>query len=332
MMPERQTLISIITVNYNELAVTAELLQSLKQLAYWPGSELNGKLNFEIFVVDNGSPENAYPALSSQFSEIFCIRSDENLGFAGGNNIAVQQCRGDFLFFINNDTIPTAGLVEQLLDVFEQNPSCGIVSPKICYDPADQGGQQIIQYAGTSPVSVFTARNQTFGAGQRDKGQFADLKHTAYAHGAAMMVPRQVIQMVGPLPEAFFLYYEELDWCEQIKRAGFEVMVEPRALIYHKESLAVQKVSALKTFYLTRSRLLFMRRNRTGLQFLLFLLFFLLFTAPKASLLHLLKGEWPQLKAFWKAVYSILFGSKTHWGAQRIVAGSIYATSHSKPV
>jgi GT2 family glycosyltransferase len=126
---------------------------------------------------------------------------------------------------------------------------------------------------------------------------------TAYAHGAAMLLPRSVIDQVGLMNEDFFLYYEELDWCERIRKAGYEVWVEPRVRIYHKESATVQKLGALKTYYLNRNRVWFMRKHHKGLSLLLFYLFLFCFTIPKNSLLYLIKGERKNLAAFLKGVF-----------------------------
>jgi hypothetical protein len=289
-----QPLVSIITVNFNEPAVTCELLGSIRKVKY---------RNLEIIVVDNGSSENPQELLKKHYPEVKFIRSEKNLGFAGGNNLGIQASSGDFLFFLNNDAELTDGAIETLLALFEAVPRAGIASPKICYHNAKPGSEpDVIQYVGTTHVHPLTARNSTPGAGEIDNGQFSKAKPTAYAHGAAMIVPRQVVDQVGLMSEVFFLYYEELDWCEQIRRAGYEIYVEPNAKVYHKESYSVKKTSALKTYYLNRNRLLFMRRNRSGNQWRVFCVFLILFTLPKNTLSFLLKGDWKNLKAFWKAI------------------------------
>lgn len=294
--------ISIITVNYNELEVTCELLNSIRK--YTPAG-----MQVETWVVDNASKENSVPYINEHFPEVKTIRSEENLGFAGGNNLAVRQAKGDYLFFINNDAELTEGALEKLREAFETVPQLGVVSPKICFFKAVSGGQQeeedadIIQYLGTTPVHPLTARNRTFGAMEKDKGQYTKLRATAYAHGAAMMVKREAIEKAGLMWEHFFLYYEELDWCARIRKAGFEVYVEPNAKIYHKESLATGKISALKTYYITRNRILFMRRNYSGWQIAAFTLFLTFFTIPKNVLLYLLKRDFANLKGFLKAIW-----------------------------
>jgi GT2 family glycosyltransferase len=104
--------------------------------------------------------------------------------------------------------------------------------------------------------------------------------------------------------EDFFLYYEELDWCARIRRAGFEVWVEPRARIWHKESLTIEKMGTTKTYYLTRNRVLFMRRNFSGWRLTVFFIFLCLVTIPKNCIFYILKGNFEQLKAFLSGIFS----------------------------
>ena len=107
-------------------------------------------------------------------------------------------------------------------------------------------------------------RNRSIGFGETDKGLY-DLAHpTPYAHGAAMMVKREAIDKVGLMPECYFLYYEELDWSMMFTRAGYSIWYEPACTIYHKESQSTGQNSPLKTYYLTRNRLLFVKRNVKG--------------------------------------------------------------------
>jgi GT2 family glycosyltransferase len=287
-------MVSIITINYNSLDVTCELLQSVRKFG---GKEV------EVVVVDNASVDNPEAFIRNHFPEVKFVRSEKNLGFAGGNNLGIKASKGDFLFFLNNDAELTAGAIEKLLALFSTNSGIGIASPKICYHNARPGSEQdVIQYVGTTHVHQLTARNSTLGERETDNGQYQKAEPTAYAHGAAMMVPREVLDKAGLMSEDFFLYYEELDWCEQIRRAGYDVWVEPSAKIYHKESYSVSKISALKTYYINRNRLLFMRRNKSKTQWRAFCVFLFMFTVPKNSLMYLIKGDFVNLKAFLKAI------------------------------
>ena len=282
-------LISIITIYYINADISAALLQSVLCLEY---------NNVEVIVVDNASKENPTAKLKSILPSVKIIISDKNLGFAGGNNLGIKQAKGDYLFFVNNDTELTPTILEGLLEIFRDYPDAGVVSPKFHYYYAPG----TIEFAGYNAVNTFTARNSMVGCRTKDEGQYDAISQTNYGHGGGMMVSRRVIEEVGPMPEVYFLYYEEFDWCEQIKKKGFNIYYQYKSLIYHKESMTVGKTSTLKTFYLNRNRILFMRRNVKGISFLGFAFYYTFFTLPKNTVSYLLKKETDHLKAFWKGV------------------------------
>ncbi|HXH19766.1 MAG TPA: glycosyltransferase family 2 protein [Chitinophagales bacterium] len=299
MQTKSHPLVSIITVNFNQAEMTCALLNSVKKLTY---------PNFEMIVVDNGSQENPSAKILTVFPSAKIIISKINLGFAGGNNLGIRESKGEYLFFVNNDTELSADVIEPLLMAFEKNKKAGVISPKIYYFEQPE----IIQYAGYTPVNPCTARNATIGQFEKDRGQHDQPKPTPYAHGAAMMVKREAIDKAGMMPEFFFLYYEELDWCEQIRKAGFEIYYEPKAKVYHKESVSVGKLSPMKTFYLTRNRILFMRRNAGTLNLMLFALFLAFVTIPKNVLMYCLKGEFTLARSFLQGVIWNLFNKIPH--------------------
>jgi hypothetical protein len=288
-----QPLISIITVNYNGLKYTEELLNSIQKQSY---------KNIEIWVVDNASKENPVPYFNENYPEIKTIHSEKNRGFAGGNNLAIKEAKGDFLFFINNDAEITEGVLEKLVALFYNNTKLGMASPMICYYKAPPSVEQdFIQYAGMTEVHPVTARNTILSERTYDEGQHKLPFTTAYAHGAAMMIKREVIEKVGLMYENYFLYYEELDWSARIRRLGYEIMVEPRAKVYHKESVSVGTISPLKTYYLNRNRILFMRRNVTNI--LPFLIYLTTIVIPKNLIFFILKGQIAHARVFIKAIW-----------------------------
>ena len=132
-----------------------------------------------------------------------------------------------------------------------------MVSPKIKFS----WGDNPIQFAGYTQLSSITMRNRAIGCGEADNGQYNTAHTTPYAHGAAMMVKREVIDKAGLMPECYFLYYEELDWSMMIRRAGYVIWYEPASTIYHKESQTTGQNRPLRTYYVTRNRLLFAKRN-----------------------------------------------------------------------
>lgn len=241
--------ISIITINYNGLKDTCELLDTL------PVEDDS----IEVIVVDNASKQDEVTQIEQRYPQIKVIRSKENLGFAGGNNLGIQAAQGKYLFFLNNDTLlrPHTSDFRHLITRLESSDKIGAVCPMIRFS----WGNNPIQFAGYTPLSKITMRNRSIGFGEADNGQYDTPHSTPYAHGAAMMVKREVIDKAGLMPECYFLYYEELDWSMMIRRAGFDIWYEPSCTIFHKESQTTGQNSPLRTYYITRNRLLFVKRN-----------------------------------------------------------------------
>jgi len=283
-------LVTIITVNYNQVAVTHEMLASVQHLTY-PA--------LEVIVVDNGSPTNAFTAAdAARYPNVKLLSSAKNLGFAGGNNLALREAQGAYALLINNDTELTPDLIERLLEPMEANPAIAIVCPKIRYYQPEN----LIQFAGYRPLNGYLGQTTPYGGKEVDQGQYDQPGPTHFAHGAAMMVRRSAWEQVGLMAEEFFLYYEELDWSCQFRRAGYQIYYQPTALVRHKESVSVGKANPLKVYYVTRNRIYFMRRNTRGLQRLLFFLFFIVLAVPKHVLTYLLKGQRAYLSAFVRGV------------------------------
>ena len=254
----RECELSIITINYNGLKDTCELIDTLP---------LEDE-SIEVIVIDNASTQDEATQIEQRYPQVKVIRSKENLGFAGGNNLGIQVAHGKYLFFINNDTLlgsekgivnseKFASAFQPLINRLESDPKIGIVSPKIKFS----WGENLIQYAGYTPLSSITMRNRAIGCGETDNGQYETPHTTPYAHGAAMMIKREVVEKAGLMPECYFLYYEELDWSVMIRRAGYIIWYEPACTIFHKESQTTGQNSPLRTYYLTRNRLLFAKRN-----------------------------------------------------------------------
>nr|GEZ99067.1 hypothetical protein [Tanacetum cinerariifolium] len=191
--------------------------------------------NYEVIVVDNDSATEELLPITTQFSNVRLIRSARNLGFAGGNNAGITIANGEYILFLNNDTEVAQDFLEPLVELFESNPLVGIASPKLIF----HGTNNLIQYAGCSGINPWTGRSVTFGLLEKDEGQHNTSALTAQIHGAAMMVPMSLIREVGLMPELYFLYYEELDWCEMIKRAGYKSYYVATSTVYHKESVSV---------------------------------------------------------------------------------------------
>ena len=285
--------ISIITINYNGLADTCALIETIPF-----------KDNLEVIVVDNASrnQEVETDTIAKRFPQVKVIKSQHNLGFAGGNNLGIQAAQGKYLFFINNDTIFKDFNIQALINRLESSPTIGVVCPKIRF----AWGSNPIQFTGFTPLSPITVRNQAIGFGEEDQGQYETPHTTPYAHGAAMMIKREAIDKVGLMPECFFLYYEELDWSMMFTRAGYEIWYEPQCTIYHKESQATGQNSPLRTYYIVRNRLLLVKRNWVGATKYLAYIYLLGAVGLRDICKSAITGKWDLLKATIRGIRDFL--------------------------
>ena len=286
--------LSIITINYNGLNDTCTLIESI------PFND-----NLEVIVVDNASLNTEADTISRKFPQVKVIKSDRNLGFAGGNNLGIKAAQGKYLFLINNDTYFKAFNLMPLIDRLESSNNIAIVCPKIKF----AWGNNPIQFTGYTPLSKITVRNQAIGFGEEDQGQYDTPHPTPYAHGAAMLIKREAIDKAGLMPECFFLYYEELDWSMMFTRAGYQIWYDPACTVYHKESQATGQNSPLRTYYIVRNRLLLVRRNWSGVTKYLSYAYLLGVVGLRDICKSTLTGQWDILKATLRGICDFMTSS-----------------------
>jgi GT2 family glycosyltransferase len=293
-------MVSVITVNYNNTQVTLELLESLYA---------HEGFAVEVIVVDNASRENPEQNIKENFPQVKFIRSDRNLGFAGGNNLGIAQATGDYLFFVNNDTDFTAPIIAQLVTVLEEDKTIGAVCPILVY-PSGK-----IQFAGFTPINAWTGRNKCL-----TSPASAELKvNTSYAHGAAFMISHTLVQQIGNMPEHYFLYFEELDWSAKITQLNYKIVVLTTTQLIHKESQTVGSFSELKSYFMSRNRLLFMRRNVSQPAVVFFWFYFLLVASPTHIIRYLISGNWNCVRAHLAGIFWNL-----RWSANSLTLGYKY--------
>jgi len=287
-------LLSIITINYNGQKDTCELIESLP---------LEDK-SIEVIVVDNASAQDEATIIEERYPQVKIIRSKKNLGFAGGNNLGIKAAKGKYLFFLNNDTLlkPQTSDIRSLISRLETSPKIGMVCPKIRFT----WGNQLIQFAGYTPLTPITMRNKAIGCGEVDHGQFDTPHLTPYAHGAAMMIKREVIEKAGLLPECYFLYYEELDWSMMIRHVGYDIWYEPACTVFHKESQTTGQNSPLRTYYITRNRLLFAQRNQQAMAKYITYLYLISIVAIRDILKYAFQQRWDLVRATIRGVVSLI--------------------------
>lgn len=248
-------------LHYGAKENTLECLKSLKILS-------TTSYQLLTIVVDNASPE-PLNVEEKEFKDINLkiIKNKVNLGFAGGHNVVVSESirQGvDYILILNNDTIVDKNLIEELLKIDQKG--VGIIAPKIYFAPGfefhrdrykeNERGKVIWYAGGVIDWDNVIAKHR--GVDEVDSGQFDKAQETNFASGACMLVKREVFEKVGLLDGKYFLYYEDSDLCMRVKRAGYKIMLAPKAILWHKNAGAAGgSGSPLQDYYITRNRLLF---------------------------------------------------------------------------
>lgn len=240
--------IAVIILNWNGLSDTLECISSFKK---------NTFRNFEIIVADNGSSDGSLETIRQKHTDVTLIDNKANLGFAGGNNTAMEyalQSDFDFILLANNDTTVNGDYLEKLVSAYKQLPEGSIL------------GSQIRFYDNPDLIWHFGAKwnNKKYRLekiGQGDKGEKWDaVLEVDQIVGCAMFIPKNTLLDVGLLEAKYFLNYEETDWCFRAKKAGFRFFSIPDAIMLHKISRSFTSQSH-NTYFCSRNRLLWLSRN-----------------------------------------------------------------------
>lgn len=217
----------IILVNWNGRQITLDCLASLRVIAY---------PNHCTLVVDNASADGSVEAIRSAFPEVEVLALQENRRFAGGMNAGIRHAlsdKADMILLMNNDTVVDRGFLGPMVDQLRSNPSTGMVVPKIYYhDPPDR-----IWFAG-GVISFWTGTMRHIGIREVDAGQYDAPGPTDYATGCCILTTRELVERIGTLDESFYMYSEDADWSMRARHAGYQIIYEPRAMIWHKLSVS----------------------------------------------------------------------------------------------
>lgn len=233
--------VALITVNYNNASDTVNLLESLKLLK-------NDGVKLEKYVVDNGSKDNGYKQIKKKFPEITLIKSKTNLGFAGGNNLAIKKAlesEADHILLINNDAEITDP--QFLNKMISKNK--GISAPVVVFK---RGGDTVFDYGGRV--------DKLFGRNTHYESFFPiedALPKADYYSGVCLMITPKVFDKIGFLDDSFFLYYEDADFCLRAAEAGFKPRLVPDTTINHKLSASANKLGKKKLNILANSQFRF---------------------------------------------------------------------------
>jgi len=257
--------IAVIIVNWNGKDDTIECLSSINKLSY-------DQKKYEIFpiVIDNGSQDNSVKIIKEKFSNIKILESSENLGFAAGNNLGIKYAllnNSDLFLLINNDTILDKNIISNLSDEIDncENKE-GIIAPKIYFAPGYE--YHLERYKKNELGNVFWYAGGIIdwnnmicshrGVDEVDIGQYNTKKETDFASGCCMLIKKEIVEKIGLFDKKYFMYLEDVDYCLRVKKAGYKIIYQPKAIIWHKNASSSGKPgSTLHNYYLTRNRLIF---------------------------------------------------------------------------
>lgn len=232
----------IILVNFNGSKDTIECINSINK----------STVDVAIIVVDNGSTEDEFQKLKIYEKDITLIKSNVNVGFAAGNNIAIKLVLEHYkninnIILLNNDTVIDQQMIEKLRN---RNNGKSITVPKMMYyDEPD-----VIWYGG-GVFNRWTGRAIHVGINKRD-GEYKDSLTCDFATGCCMFIPTEVCKKLGCFDESYFMYCEDTEYCLRAKYSGVDIKYVPEAVLYHKLGRSSGGgESPFSLYYMTRNRL-----------------------------------------------------------------------------
>jgi GT2 family glycosyltransferase len=243
-----------VVLNWNNADDTLRCLESLAGLEY---------PTFRVLVVDNGSSDDSVERINRRYPGLLVLETHQNLGYAGGNNVGIRhalQNGADYICILNNDVVVSPDFLLPLLTVVQDHEGAGVATPLI----AETGDRERVWALGLA-VERKTGTVLRRHAGERVSDLHIDHPFDVdVASGAAMLVKRSVFESVGLLDEDFYLYFEEADWCLQIRQANFRILAVPASVVWHKVSATLGQTSPAIDYYMLRNQLRFIARCWTG--------------------------------------------------------------------
>jgi GT2 family glycosyltransferase len=246
-------LVVSVILNTNRRADTLECLASLARGTY-PAHH--------VIVLDNASTDGSAEAIRAEFPAVEVVALEENLGYAGNNNVGIALAleRGAaWIFVLNEDTVLAPDCLERLVGGGESDARIGIVGPMVYHH--DEPG--VIQSAGGHLTPWWDSRH--IGQNVPDSGQYAGPHAVDWISGCAILVRRAVVEQVGPIDPRYFYFWEETEWCLRAGRAGWQVLHVPAARLWHKGVQRDYRPKPTVTYYATRNRLLTMAKHHAPL-------------------------------------------------------------------
>ncbi|HSW88765.1 MAG TPA: glycosyltransferase family 2 protein [Candidatus Saccharimonadales bacterium] len=225
------------------------------------------EFDFEVIIVDNDNKKIIEEKLAQKFPKTRYIKSETNVGFGAGNNLGAKHARGEYLFFLNPDTIIFTSTLDNLINFIETNINAGIVAPLLLHEdkkPFDlQGSADLTPLRGVVCLSIINKIFPKNPIAQKffylDWGKDSQ-KEVEVVPGTAFAIRKELFEKVGMFDEKFFLYFEEYDICRRVRRLGFKLFIIPQAKIIHLWEKSTKSVDGIDKIFL-ESRFYYFKKH-----------------------------------------------------------------------
>jgi len=254
--------LSVVIVNWNTRDLLRDCLQSVFASA--------GVLDLEVIVVDNASSDSSVRMVAAEFPQVQRIANEKNVGFAAANNQAFPLCSSEFVLLLNPDTQVVGNALNSLVSFMHSRPQAGAIGPKVVHphmrlQVLSCGYQPTLRtlfnhYFG---LSALFPENPAFRGLNLRMGVHDDrVRPVEWISGACLLVRRAVIEQVGPLSETWFMYAEDMEWCQRISTGGWQLFHVPEAVVEHRLGASTDQnkavsgmwVHSLRSYYVFRTR------------------------------------------------------------------------------
>ncbi len=239
-----QPLVSFSIVSWNVRELLWSCLTSVERYVSQP---------HEIIVVDNASTDATVEMVKRDFPDVRLIANPNNRGFAAANNQALAQARGKFLVLLNPDTEITGDFLTPLIEYLTRHADCAAVAPEILN--VDRSHQQSVRNFPTAADQVMVLlKLRHFFSGSRTMrryladpgaGQHQPLS-VDQVMGACIVIPREKLDLIGGFDEGYWIWFEEVDWCQRAHRAGYSVVYHPGSQVIHRGGQSFHQVVSFK--------------------------------------------------------------------------------------
>jgi GT2 family glycosyltransferase len=300
--------ISIIIVSWNTHDILRDCLKSVYD-------QVKG-ITFEVIVIDNASSDDSAEMVKTAFPGVILIENAANRGFAAANNQGMKIAKGRYVLLLNSDTIVLDNAIQETVTFADNHPEAAVAGCKVLnlnksLQPTCFMFPSLLNlFLSSTYLYKLFPRSRFFGRERMTWWDRDDIREVEVVTGCFMLVRKQAIDQIGLMDEGFFMYAEETDWCYRFKKAGWKILFTPDPRIIHLGGASSKKVRPEMMLQLRKSILLFLRKHRSYIVYLLsklLIVFWFLIRIPYWRMKSLMSKENSQearltAETYWRGV------------------------------